>query len=73
MGIGICGITSFVGGYQSAFGKANLSNYGEMSWKVIHHIKVIDCGDKEIILHRGRGCDECAGTGYKGELPLQNF
>lgn len=35
--------------------------------------KVLDCGDKEIVLHRGRGCDECAGTGYKGRIAIQEF
>lgn len=35
--------------------------------------KVLNCGDKEIILHRGRGCDECGGTGYKGRIAIQEF
>ncbi|MCK9479949.1 MAG: type II/IV secretion system protein [Firmicutes bacterium] len=35
--------------------------------------KVLDCGDKEIVLHRGHGCDECAGTGYKGRIAIQEF
>jgi len=35
--------------------------------------KVLDCGDKEVILHRGHGCDECAGTGYKGRIAIQEF
>ncbi len=26
-----------------------------------------------MLLHRGRGCDECAETGYKGRIAIQEF
>lgn len=35
--------------------------------------KLLNCDDKTIILHRGHGCDECANTGYKGRIAIQEF
>ncbi|NLB81696.1 MAG: type II/IV secretion system protein [Clostridiaceae bacterium] len=35
--------------------------------------KILGCGDKEVLLHRGRGCDECAETGFKGRIAIQEF
>lgn len=35
--------------------------------------KVLDCGDKEVKLYRGRGCKKCNGEGYKGRVAIQEF
>lgn len=35
--------------------------------------KLLSCGDKPIMLYRGRGCDECGNTGYKGRIAVQEF
>lgn len=35
--------------------------------------KILGCGDKPVKLYRGRGCDRCGGTGYRGRIALQEF
>ena len=35
--------------------------------------KVLNCGDREVILFRGKGCDECNNTGYSGRIAVQEF
>lgn len=35
--------------------------------------KILGCGDKPVKLYRGRGCEKCGGTGYRGRIALQEF
>ena len=35
--------------------------------------KVLNCGDREVKLYRGRGCKKCNGDGYKGRVAIQEF
>lgn len=35
--------------------------------------KVLNCGDKDVKLYRGRGCKKCNGDGYKGRVAIQEF
>ena len=35
--------------------------------------KVLNCGDKEVKLYRGKGCKKCRGTGYSGRIAIQEF
>lgn len=35
--------------------------------------KVLNCGDKDVKLYRGRGCRKCNGDGYKGRVAIQEF
>lgn len=35
--------------------------------------KVLGCGDKPVKLYRGKGCEQCDGSGYKGRIAVQEF
>lgn len=35
--------------------------------------KVLDCGTREVILSRGKGCKKCGGTGYMGRIAVLEF
>lgn len=35
--------------------------------------KVLNCGDRDVKLYRGRGCKKCNGDGYKGRVAIQEF
>lgn len=35
--------------------------------------KILDCGDHPMTMFRGKGCNKCNGTGYKGRVAIQEF
>ncbi len=35
--------------------------------------KILNCGDLDVRLYRGRGCKKCGGEGFKGRVAIQEF
>ncbi len=35
--------------------------------------KILGCGDKQVKLYRGRGCNKCGGDGFKGRVAILEF